>query len=76
VSTNPDKVVFLRVAFAGPGVVRSAGGQASNVLSTLAAADAFAVIPVGVGRLGAGDRVTLELFHADESRTLAEADDD
>jgi molybdopterin molybdotransferase len=75
-STNPDKVVFVRVAFAGPGTVHSAGGQASNMLSALAAADAFAVIPVGVGEVAAGDTVTLELFHADESRSLAEADDD
>ncbi len=75
-STNPEKVVFHRVVFSGSGVVRSAGGQASNVLSALAAADAFAVIPVGVGDLAVGDTVTLELFHADESRSLAEAEDD
>ncbi|MBI5158324.1 MAG: molybdopterin molybdotransferase MoeA [Acidimicrobiia bacterium] len=76
VSTTPEKVVFLRVAFAGPNVVRSAGGQASNVLSALAAADGLAVIPVGVGAVAAGDRVAVELFRADESRTLAEATDD
>jgi molybdopterin molybdotransferase len=76
VVTNPAKVVFLRVAFSEPGVVRSAGGQASNVLSALAAADALAVIPVGVGGVAAGERVTLELFHSAESRTLAEAEDD
>ena len=76
VSTSPEKAVFLRVAFIGPGVVRSAGGQASNVLSALAAADAFAVIPVGVGAVAVGDRVVVELFRADESRTLAEATDD
>ena len=62
--------------FSGSGVVRSAGGQASNVLTALAAADAFAVIPVGVGALAAGDTVMLEMFRADESRSLAEAEDD
>jgi len=76
VATSPEKAVFLRVAFVSPGVVRSAGGQASNVLSALAAADAFAVIPVGVGAVAAGDRVVVELFRAEESRTLAEATDD
>lgn len=75
-SSNPEKVVFHRVVFSGSGVVRSAGGQASNVLTALAAADAFAVIPVGVGALAAGDTVMLEMFRADESRSLAEAEDD
>jgi molybdopterin molybdotransferase len=76
VSTSPEKAVFLRVAFAEPGTVRLAGGQSSNVLSALAAADAFAVIPVGVGDVAAGSRVVLELFRAGESRTLGEAEDD
>ncbi len=76
VTTNPDKTVFLRVEFIAPWEVRLAGGQDSNVLSALAAADAFAVIPVGVGAVAAGETVTLELFRVDETRTLAEADHD
>ncbi len=76
VDTNPDKAVFVRVVFTGPGEVRASGGQASNVLSALAAADAFAVIPVGVGMVAPGTEVIVELFRVDESRTLAEATDD
>lgn len=76
VSTNPDKAVFLRVEFTEFDRVRLSGGQASNVLSALAAADAFAVIPVGVGDVPAGARVLVELFRVDEARTLDEADDD
>lgn len=76
VSTNPTKVVFVRVAWAGSGVVVPAGGQGSNVLSAAAAADGFAVIPVGVGEVAAGSEVTVEVFGAAETRTLGEADDD
>ncbi len=76
VTTNPEKAVFLRVEFVAPWEVRLAGGQASNVLSALAAADAFAVIPVGVGAVAAGDTVNLELFRVDETRTLSQAADD
>jgi hypothetical protein len=39
----------------------------------LAAADAFGVVPVGVGALDEGDLVTLELFRAAETRTSEEA---
>jgi molybdopterin molybdotransferase len=76
VRTNPDKTVFLRVEFSEFDRVRLSGGQASNMLSALAAADAFAVIPVGVGEVSAGSRVLVELFRVDEARTLAEATDD
>ena len=76
VSTSPDKTVFLRVEFTGPREVRLSGGQASNVLSALAAADAFAVIPVGVGEVPAGGEVELELFKVEEGRTLEQAEDD
>lgn len=74
--TDSEKVVFLRVVV-GEGdpvpVVRLAGGQASNVLSALAAADAFAVVPVGIGSVAAGDRVDIEWFKSVERRTRAEA---
>ena len=75
VTTDPQKAVFMRVAVevADDGYhVRKSGGQSSNVLSALAAADAFGVVPVGTGALEAGDSITLELFRAPETRTGAE----
>jgi len=74
--TNPEKTVFLRVTtrFAdGRWRAALSGGQASNVLSALAAADAFAVIPVGTGLVTAGSEVDLEMFRWPETRTAAEA---
>jgi len=74
--TDPAKVVFVRVTTSsgdGPVLAHKSGGQGSNVLSALAAADAFAVIPVGTGTVPAGDVVELELFRAPESRTRKEA---
>ncbi|VAV91482.1 Molybdopterin molybdenumtransferase [hydrothermal vent metagenome] len=76
VQTNDEKEVFLRVLLAedsnGSFVAVRSGGQGSNVLSTLAAAEAFAVIPVGVGSLSAGDPVTLEMFVWAENRGIDE----
>lgn len=69
--TDPAKTVFLRVIVAvedGRWVARSAGSQASNVLSAAAVADAFAVIPVGVDVVDRGDPVTLEMFRWPENR--------
>ncbi len=71
--TDPAKVVFTRViAETRDGVthVRSSGAQMSNVLSSMARADAFAVIPVGTGYVEVGDPVTIELFHALETRSV------
>lgn len=72
VSTSPEKDVFLRVMLAldkdGTFVAIRSGGQESNVLSALADADAFALVPVGTGSLSAGDSVTLEMFTWDEDR--------
>jgi molybdopterin molybdotransferase len=77
VSTDPAKTVFVRVALTvdeqGRYRVRRSGGQSSNVLSALAAADAFGVVPVGVGDLDAGAPIDLELFRSPETRTAAEA---
>ena len=74
VSTNDEKDVFVRVMLApdadGSFVALKAGGQGSNVLSALANSDAFAVVPVGVGSLSAGDAVTLEMFNWNENRGL------
>lgn len=76
VSTDAAKTVFLRVTLRLEDdvlVARSAGGQASNVLSAAALADAFAVVPVGTGPVGPGERVDLEMFRWPESRTKLEA---
>ncbi len=74
VSTSDEKDVFVRVMLAGDSdgsfVAVTAGGQGSNVLSALAAADAFAVVPVGTGSVSAGDPVDLEMFTWEESREL------
>ena len=74
VVTNDEKDVFVRVMIAsdtdGSFVALKAGGQGSNVLSALATSDAFAVVPVGVGSLSAGDPVKLEMFTWAENRGL------
>lgn len=74
--TNPDKVVFVRVTVdhtGGRDVVVPVGGQGSNVLSGLAAADAFAVVPIGTGDVMEGEPVVIEWFRAPEARTIEEA---
>lgn len=72
VSTPSDREVFVRVILAtdadGRFVAVKSGGQDSNVLSALAQAEAFAVVPVGTGSLSAGDPVTLEMFTWEEKR--------
>lgn len=74
--TDPAKTVFVRAAVerdgAGLKVVKS-GGQQSNVLTALAFADAFAVVPRGVGTIAQGEPVELELFRSPETRTRQEA---
>ncbi len=76
VRTDPRRTVFLRAAVAyDPArgwTARRSGAQGSNVLSALAAADAFAVVPVGVEDVAAGDRVGLEMFRWPEARTRQE----
>lgn len=76
VETNETKEVFLRVVLAqgtnGSFVALRSGEQASNMLVALADADAFAVVPVGVGSLSAGDDVTLEMFRWPEGRRIDE----
>ena len=74
--TDPEKTVFVRVIIDGeedgPPRVISSGGQASNVLSAAATADAFAVVPRGVGAVEAGQAVTIELFKSPETRAWAD----
>jgi len=76
VLTDPHKTVFLRVVVrpGADGVFRArlSGGQGSNILTALAAADALAVIPVGVGGVAAGTMVDLDLMDASETRTFEE----
>lgn len=76
VRTHEAKMVFLRVLLAqdsdGTFVAVQSGGQGSNMLSSLANADAFAVVPVGTGSLSAGDDVTLEMFRWPEGRRVDE----
>lgn len=52
--------------------VVSTGGQGSNVLSGAAAADCFAVMPVGVDKVEPGDSLLLELFTAQENRGVGD----
>jgi molybdopterin biosynthesis enzyme len=55
-----------------PEGVRLAGGQDSNVLSAAAAADALAVVDVGVSAMNAGDTVPLLEIRLPASRTFEE----
>ncbi len=76
VRTDPAKAVFLRTEASyheGAWSARLSGGQSSNVLSALAAANAFAVVPVGVGAVEAGTDLELEMFRWPETRTRTEA---
>jgi molybdopterin molybdotransferase len=78
VTTHPEKDVFIRVRTAeqdGVFVAGVAGRQSSNVLSAMARADAFALVPVGVSDLDAGDRVTLEMFSWPETRGMEALDE-
>lgn len=70
-TSSEAKDEFLRVVLepgANPPVVTRTGGQGSHVLSGVAGADAFAVIPRGVETVPKGGRVTLELFRNVETR--------
>ncbi len=65
--------MFVRVALSwvdGVPHARTSGGQDSNMLSALAAADALAVIPAGQGTVAAGEAVELEMFRYPEDRGL------
>ena len=73
--TDPAKTVFVRASVRREGdslLVAKSGGQQSNVLTALAFADAFAVVPRGVGTVGAGSPVELEMFRSPETRTREE----
>lgn len=75
IETSPYRTVFVRVAVSiseGRWLASPSGSQSSNVLSALARADAFAVVPVGVGDVSSGDGVELEMFRWPEQRTMEE----
>jgi molybdenum cofactor synthesis domain-containing protein len=77
IATEGGRTVFVRVRTwedeAGSWVEPS-GDQGSNVLSALAAADAFAVVPRGVEAIEDGAEVAIELFRLPESRTEVAAE--
>lgn len=75
VRTDPAKEVFLRTQASyadGRWSARLSGGQSSNVLSALAAANAFAVVPIGMGAVDAGTELELEMFRWPETRSRTE----
>jgi molybdopterin biosynthesis enzyme len=71
--SDPSKEEFIRVRFVDDqptlAVVKT-GGQGSHVLSGAATADAFAVLERGVARIEANEPVVLELFRAQETRSV------
>jgi molybdopterin molybdotransferase len=76
IRTDPAKTVFVRAAVGRDGdrlVATRSGGQQSNVLTALAVADAFVVVPVGQGTIEMGQPVELEFFRHPEDRTREEA---
>jgi molybdopterin molybdotransferase len=71
VHTDPEKTVFLRMMAELDGddwTARPSGGQSSNMLTALANANAFGVVPVGIAGVAAGSRIELEMFRWPESR--------
>lgn len=74
-NSDPAKTVFLRAATSRDGDgwrVRLSGGQLSNMLSAVAAGDAFVVMPRGVADVPAGSSVTVEMFRWPEDRRFDE----
>ena len=71
VTKAPDRRAYLRVTLQpgapGAGILeaRLAGGQGSNVLSALAAADGLAIVPEGLAGLPAGSEVDVLLLDDD-----------
>lgn len=66
-SGRGDLLVFLRVVVEGD-TARLAGGQDSNVLSAMAAANALALLPPGLGRVGPGEPVRCRMILEREDR--------
>lgn len=72
IQSDPDRLEFMRVGLdmedRGRLVARSSGSQGSHVLSGLAAADGFGIIPVGTSLIKAGQGLDVELFRSPETR--------
>ncbi len=63
--TNPGRTEFVRVRLAHDGerfVATPTGSQSSVVLTSMARADGFMVVPSACPGLAAGDEVTVQLF--------------
>ncbi len=75
IESDPAKTVFLRGAARLVGDhwdVAGSGGQSSNVLSALAAANCFVVVPEGVAHIASGQDVEIEMFQWPASVTRVE----
>ena len=59
-ASNPE----LRREVAGQLVAEATGAQSSGRMMSMVGADGYAVLPVGVGAVTAGEAVRLELFAA------------
>lgn len=63
--TNPGRTEFVRVQLAPQGgqfIATPTGSQSSVVLTSMARADGFMVVPADCAGLAAGDEVTVQLF--------------
>ena len=63
---SPGRMDFQRAVFSvndlGENVVDSTGAQGSGILSSLARANCFIILPSEQGRVAAGEKVTVQLF--------------
>ena len=66
-SGRGDYLVFLRVVVED-GTARLAGGQDSNMLSAMAVANGFALLPPGVSRVARGEKVRCRMLTLPEDR--------
>lgn len=75
--SDVHRLEFVRVSLEtedrGRVVAKPSGGQGSHMLAALAAADAFALIPVGVDEVKAGSGIDVELFRNPETRRWMDA---
>lgn len=65
--SDPDRAEYVRVTVREDGgrlVASATGSQSSGRMRSMVGADGYAVVPVGVGALAAGEAVRLELFAA------------
>lgn len=77
-SSDDARLEFVRVSLhldeeRGRLTASLSGSQGSHVLSALAAADGFAIIPTGIAEIKAGAGVDVELFRNPETRRWMDA---